>query len=157
EETRFTYAVGALALYSPHPEARLGPDVFSAEFRTLAIANPATAPYGRAARQTLERLGVWEALQPRLALSPNVSAAYTVAAVGAAEFALVAVSLLEAPGRRVGGAFWRVPAALYDPIRQDAVLLAEGAENMVAAAFLAHLQSPEGRAVIAAHGYRSAP
>lgn len=154
--SRFTYAVGRLALWS-EDSARIGADGASAlkgaNFKHLAMANPKLAPYGMAARQTLESLGLWEALQGRIVLGENIGQAFSLVATGNAELGFVALSALKSPGSAKGGSRWDVPLDLYKPIRQDAVLLAHGRENPAAQAFLAFLQSADARKIIATFGY----
>ncbi len=138
---RLTYARGLLALmrYSgPATEASLQGD-----FAHLAIANPALAPYGLAAKQALTAMGLWQPLAGRIVMGQNVGQAYALVASGNAELGLVAQSY--APE-----GFWPVPEALYAPILQDAVLL-KG--TPAAAAFLAYLGRAPAQAAIRAAGY----
>jgi molybdate transport system substrate-binding protein len=154
--SRFTYAVGGLALWSADPTLLTegaaavlrGPKV-----RHLAIANPDLAPYGRAARQVLERLGLWREIEPRIVMGQDVGATYAMVATGNAEAGFVALSSLLSAQDQPPGSRWDVPAELYDPIRQDAVQLVRGAGNPAAAAFLQFLRSPTARGTIARSGY----
>ena len=149
--TRFTYAVGRLALYSREPGLRLGAATLrDRSFDRLAIANPATAPYGAAAVQALRALGVHERLAPRLVRGIDVGQAFRFVATGNAEFGLVALSQV---GRGVAGSHWVVPAGLHAAIAQDAVLLRQGLGDGAARAFLDFLRGPEARAIKEAHGY----
>jgi molybdate transport system substrate-binding protein len=116
----------------------------------LAIANPKLAPYGVAARQVLERLGLWDALQPKLAMGQNIGQTHALVSTGAAELGFVAWPQV---GAGVAGSVWRVPADLHDPIRQDAVLLWHGAENPAAKGFLEFLKTGGARSYIRASGY----
>lgn len=150
--SRFTYAVGRLAVWSADPD-RIGPDgaaALSGEFRALAAANPRFAPYGEAAVETLRRLGLYEALRGRLVAGGDVGAAHALIASGNAELGFVAASQL----RDGEGSVWIVPADLHAPIRQDAVLLRQGADNPAAYGFLAWLRSDAARAIIASDGYQ---
>lgn len=154
--SRFGYATGALVLWSPDP-AQIGPDPVASldapGLRHLAIANPDLAPYGAAARETLQALGQWEAMQGRLVMGENIGQTYSMVATGAAEAGFVALSALLA---EPGGSLWRVPQELFRPIRQEAVLLAHGAENAAAIGFLAWLKTPEAAAINARFGYGGA-
>lgn len=151
--SRFTYALGALVLWSLDP-GRIGADPGAAlrdpGLRHLAIANPELAPYGTAAQQALQALGEWEALQGRIVMGENVGQAHALVATGAAEAGFVALS---AAPPEAGGSRWLVPQALFAPIRQDALLLAHGAENPAAQAFLDWLKTSEAQAINAAFGY----
>ncbi len=153
EDSRRTYAVGRLVLWSPDPEAGGGPAALrEASFRRLAIANPLLAPYGSAARDVLVDLGVWEDLQPKIVVGENVGHAFAMVASGNAEFGLVSLSsVLGFRGR--ADSRWRVPGHLHPPIRQDAVLLERGKSNRAAHAFLRFVGSPRAREVIVSLGY----
>jgi molybdate transport system substrate-binding protein len=154
--SRFTYAVGALVLWSadPHAIRGSGPDVLArGHFRHLAIANPQLAPYGLAAQQTLEALGVWKRLLPKLVRGQNIAQTFQFVVSGSAELGLVARSQVVSPLNPVAGSRWDVPASLHQPIRQDAVLLAHGEDNPAASAFLRFLRSPEATRLIRSFGY----
>jgi len=150
--SQFSYALGRLLLWSPRPGlADRDPASLLRDpgLRRVAIANPAVAPYGRAARQVLEALDAWEPLAGRIVYGENVAQAFAMAASGNAELALIAASLVpDGTGSR-----WTLPATLYDPIRQDAVLLARGADNPAAREFLRFLDSAAARNFIRAAGY----
>ena len=153
--SRFTYAVGRLALWSPDP-ARVGPEGLSGlntqAVGRLAIANPELAPYGLAARQALAHYGLWAALRPRIVMGQNIGQAYALVASGNAPLGLVALSQVMG-GAASPGAEWIVPQAAHAPIRQDAVLLAAGADNAAARAFLRYLRSAKAAGTIADFGY----
>jgi molybdate transport system substrate-binding protein len=151
----FTYAVGQLVLWSATPglvDAQ-GAVLASGRFQKLAIANPKTAPYGRAAVEVLAARGLTAALAPKLVTGESVAQAYQFVATGNAELGFVALSQVSAPGKALTGSMWRVPAALHAPIRQDAVLLKAGAHKPAAAALLQWLRSEPAQVLIRAHGY----
>ena len=148
--TRFTYAVGRLALYSRTAGADPATALRRGAFQKLAIADPASAPYGRAAVETLQALGLYEALKPRIVFGSSVTQAYQFVDTGAAELGFVAQSqVVEAPA----GARWIVPARYHRSIDQQAILLRTGAANPAARAFLAFLKSPKAQAIIRRYGY----
>jgi len=155
--TRFTYAVGKLLLWSPTPGTvdDRGEVLTRGSFRHLALANPDLAPYGAAAVSVLKRLGVYDTLQPKLVMGENISQAHQFVASGAAELGFVALSQVLADGK-IAGSAWTVPADLYPPIRQDAILLDRGRDNPVAAGFLAYLKGEAAREVIRSFGYDAA-
>lgn len=154
--SRFTYAIGRLALWSPDPD-RIGADglatLRAGRFEHLAIAHPELAPYGRAARQALRHFGLWEALAPRIARGQNVGQAFSMVATGTAPLGLVARASAASPRNERPGSRWDVPAVAHDPIRQDALLLEAGAKNPAARAFLVFLRSGDARRVIERFGY----
>ena len=158
-ETRLTYAVGQLVLWSaqpalvdPHGEV-LGRMARGQQPGKLALADPRLAPYGAAAQQVLAQLGLEQALRPHVVLGENIAQAHQFVKSGNALLGLLALSQVMEEGQILQGSAWRVPARLHAPIRQDAVLLKAGATEPAARAFLQYLRSDAARAVIAAHGY----
>ena len=155
-DSRFTYAVGRLVVWSADPAKILDgwqATLEQAGIRRLAIANPALAPYGRAAREALRNTGLWDAIADRLVLGENVAQALTLAVTANADVGLVALSQALSQNLDGQGGFIPVPGTLHEPIRQDGVLLIRGADNPAAIAFLAFLRSDEARGRIVALGY----
>jgi molybdate transport system substrate-binding protein len=153
--SRFTYATGQLVLWSADP-ARVdaqGAVLKSDGFRKLAIANPKTAPYGAAAVEAMDKLGLTTKLTPQLVQGESIGQAYSFVFTGNAEIGFVAMSQVLEGGRLKGGSMWEVPQDLYAPIRQDAVLLQHGAPNEAARALVKLLQSPDTKALIRSFGY----
>lgn len=151
----FTYAIGALVLWSADPGRAPGPETLAeGDFQHLAIADPKSAPYGQAAIETLTRLGLYERLAPKIVQGTNISQAQQFVETGNAEFGFVALAQVVRSG---GGSRWDVPPDLHAPIRQDAALLKTGEGNAAARAFLDFLKGPEARAVITSFGYAVAP
>jgi molybdate transport system substrate-binding protein len=153
--TRFTYATGQLALWSATPglvDAR-GAVLSKGAFETIAIANPKLAPYGRAAQETLTRLGQWDKVQPRLVQGENIAQTYQFVATGNAQLGFVALSQVMEGGRIAKGSAWIVPADMHAPIRQDAIVLARGKDNAAAAALMTYLRSEKARAIMRGYGY----
>lgn len=150
--TRATYAVGRLVLWVPGRDALEDPRgwIREGDWSHLALANPRLAPYGRAARQVLAHLGVWERLGPRLVRGENVGQTYQFVATGAAQGGFVALSQLRRPGQPVEGTTWLVPPELHDPVEQQVLLIRE---RPGARAFLEYLLGPEARGPIEAYGY----
>ena len=148
--SRFTYAVGRLALWSGREGVELHADTLRrGDYRKLAIANPELAPYGQAAREVLSRLVSLARAQERLVTAESVGQAFALAATGNADLGLVAAAQAQRAGH---GSLWLVPESLHEPIRQDAVMLARSRDNATAAAFVAFLRT-DARAVIASLGY----
>jgi molybdate transport system substrate-binding protein len=153
--SRFTYAIGKLVLWSADP-ARVdgaGAVLRAGNFRHLALANPKTAPYGAAAIEALTRLGILAELQPRLVQGESIGQAHQFVLSGNAELGFVALAQVHQDGKLVSGSMCAVPANLYDPIRQDAVLLVKGRNKPAALALLAFLKGDKARAVIRSYGY----
>ncbi len=154
-ESRFTYAIGKLVLWSTKPGLVDGEgDILKrGGFDHLAIANPKMAVYGAAAAEVMKKLGVAQALESKLVLGENISQAYQFVATGNAELGFIALSQIYKDGQYAAGSYWLVPPAMYPPIRQDAVLLTRGKDNPAAAALLTYLKSDAAKRVIRAHGY----
>jgi molybdate transport system substrate-binding protein len=150
-ESRFTYAIGKLVLWSKDPNAVKGEATLThAAFTKLSICNPVAAPYGAAAVETMKSLKLYDSLQPKLVEGANITQAYQFVATGNAEVGFVALSQLTGNNE---GSRWLVPQNLYKQIRQDAVLLKKGANNEAATAFMTFLKGPEARAIIEKYGY----
>lgn len=155
--SRFTYAIGLLTLWSADPALfrDAGADVLvTARVRHVAIANPRLAPYGGAAREAMTSLGLWDRVQDKVVVGQNVGEAFAMVATRNAEAGFVALSSVLSPRNRATGSRWDVPADLYEPVRQDAVLLRRGSANPAARAFLEFLQSDAARRIIRGYGYR---
>lgn len=153
--SQFTYAIGKLALWSTQPGLidEQGAVLKNGEFKHLAIANPRVAPYGTAAMEVMKALGVATSLESRLVLGENIAQTHQFIATGNAELGFVALSQIYKDGQFAAGSYWVVPAELYAPIRQDAVLLNHGKDNPAAGDLLAYLKSDAAKAVIRAYGY----
>jgi molybdate transport system substrate-binding protein len=154
--SRMTYATGRLALWTadrPLPGENLRDVILQPGIRKLAIANPALAPYGVAAQEVLLALGVWEAVSAKLVLGENVGQAATMVATRNAEAGLVALSSILFVDEDLRRAYRTVPVELHAPIRQDGVLLAHGADNAAAKAFLTFLASDTARDWLVSRGY----
>lgn len=154
--TRFVYAQGKLVLWSPTPgfvDAQ-GKVLQKKGLGKVGIADPATAPYGAAAKEVLSRLGAWERLTraEAIVIGTSVSHAFQFAASSNASCAFVALSQLQTEGK--GGSSWKVPQNLYTPLNQEAILLKTAATSAGAAAFLAWLdRDPAALAQLRKAGY----
>lgn len=154
-ETRFTYATGRLVLWSAregYVDAR-GEILKVGTFSHLSIANPKTAPYGAAAVEALQRLGLLERLRGRFVQGENIAQTYQFASTGNAELGFVALSQVFRDGKLNSGSAWILPSNLHEAIRQDAVLLARGKENPAARALIDYLKSARARTIIQSYGY----
>ena len=151
--SRFTYARGRLVLWSADDALFKQGETFLARgnFRRLAIANPKTAPYGVAAQQVLQHLGVWETVASRLVRGDSIAQTFQFTATANAQLGLVAASQVKA--WKHPGSLWSIPDDYYQPISQQAVLLTRGEQNIAALAFLKFLKSDAVRAIIRDHGY----
>lgn len=153
--SRFTYAIGKLVLWSASPNLvdSQGQALNSGNFKHIALADPKLAPYGMAAVDTLKNLGLLEKLTPLFVQGENIAQTLQFVNSGNAELGFVALSQVIENGKIGSGSGWIVPATLYRPILQDAVLLKTGAENPAAKALLEFLKTPPALAIIEKYGY----
>lgn len=155
DASRFTYGLGKLVLWSADPAMvdAQGLVLKQGKFKRIALANPKTAPYGAAALSVLRHLDLLAVLQPRFVQGENISQAYQFVSTGSAELGFVALSQVMADGALISGSTWRVPENLYEPIRQDALLLNKGKARPAALAMLEYLKGAKAQAVIRGYGY----
>lgn len=148
QDSFFVYAQGQLALYGPGRDLSDGKAALEEAFSQIALADPQAAPYGQAAVETLEALGLYDAIEPKIVWGENISQTLQFVESGNAELGFVAASqVLGKPDQ------WLVPSDLYAPIAQGAVLLKHGQANAAAIAFLDFLKSETAVTVIEAAGY----
>jgi molybdate transport system substrate-binding protein len=153
--SRFTYAIGKLVLWSAQPgmvDAK-GEVLKSGKFDHIAVADPKLAPYGLAARETLQKRNLLATLAPKFVTGDNIGQTYQFVASAAAPLGFVAMSQVYENNQLKSGSAWVVPSALYGPIRQDAVVLSKGGNNAAAAAFIGYLKGDKAKAVIRSFGY----
>jgi molybdate transport system substrate-binding protein len=151
----FNYANGKLVLWSADAvkvDAK-GEVLKGNAFRKLAYANPKTAPYGEAALQAIDKLGLTTALTPKLVQGESIGQAFNFVHTGNAEIGFVALSQVLEGGRLKSGSMWVVPQRLYSPIQQNAVLLNRGVNNPAAVALVKLLQSSNIKELIRSYGY----
>jgi molybdate transport system substrate-binding protein len=154
--SRFTYAIGTLVLWSAKDGFvdDKGEVLKKGGFAHLSVADPAKAPYGAAAVETLKKLGLFDALSEKIVTGNNIAQAHQFVSTGNAELGFVALSQVFKEGKLTGGSAWIVPAELYAPILQDAVLLTSAKDNAAAAALLKYLREPKAAAIIKSYGYQ---
>jgi molybdenum ABC transporter, periplasmic molybdate-binding protein len=153
--SRFTYAIGTLALWSAkegYVDAK-GDVLKQNTYKHLSIANPKAAPYGLAATQVLDKLKLTEATKGKIVEGQNITQAFQFVSTGNAELGLVALSQIYKDGKVTSGSAWIVPSNLHDPIRQDAVILNKGKDSAAAKALVEYLKGPKAAAVIKSYGY----
>lgn len=154
--SRFTYAIGTLALWSAkegYVDAK-GEVLTKNQYQHLSIANPKAAPYGLAATQVLEKLKLTDATKAKIVEGQNITQAYQFVSTGNAELGFVALSQIYKGGKVSSGSAWIVPADMHDPIKQDAVILNKGKDNAAAKALVEYLKGPKAAAVIKSYGYQ---
>jgi molybdate transport system substrate-binding protein len=151
-DTKAAYARGRLTLWtradSPLRLSHIG-DLTGPEVRRVAIANPAHAPYGVAAREALQTAGLWEQLQPKLILGESIQQAFQYAATGNVDTALVALSL----SIRQEGRWVLIPEALHRPLVQALAVLKHTRHETPARQFAAFINSPQGQPIMHKYGF----
>ncbi len=151
-ESRFTYALGKLALWSPIKGLvdSEGQILYDKDFRFLAIANPKIAPYGIATKETLVSMKLWQDMNEKLVRGENIAQAFQFISSGNAELGFVSFSQLMNPNFSVRGSFWEVPQSLYNPIEQQAVLLTD---SSLGRDFMSFVQTDKALNIISKFGY----
>jgi molybdate transport system substrate-binding protein len=150
--TRAPYARGRIVVWCPSGVAapvKLE-DLADPRFKRIAIANPDHAPYGQAAKQALEKAGVWDKIQDRLVLGDSVQATMKYAQEKSVDASIVALSLAVVTD---GGSFLAVDASLYEPLDQELVVCGNGEEADAARQLVAFIASPEGRELMTRYGF----
>jgi len=151
-----TFAMGKLVLWTTKPGVELSSIesvVRSKMVEKIAIANPGTAPYGRATEEALAKLGLSDVAKPKLVFGENITQAAQFVSTGNADAGFVALSLVLSPNLKMKGRWIEVPSALYTPIAQAGVLTTRGATKAAARQYLDFLTSPAARKVFAQFGY----
>jgi molybdate transport system substrate-binding protein len=147
-DTERVFSQGRLAIWSPKRAFRMD-QLAGADVKFIALANPAVAPYGRAAREALEKAGLWQSLQPRIVLAESVLQAYQMASTGNADVALVAMSLVNGQPNAAA-----VAANLYTPLVQSAAVPAKAPQAEAGRQFVAFLGSAEAKAILRKGGFQ---
>ena len=153
--TRFTYATGKLVLWSKKPglvDAK-GDILKSGQFDKIAIANPKLAPYGAAAIEVLEAMGLRSAIVPKMVEGANIGQTFQFVASENASIGFVALSQVFEGGKIKEGSGWMVSSNWHKPIQQDAIVLNPGKGNPAAYALMQYLRGDKSRAVMLSFGY----
>src|SRR5208337_283299 len=158
KDTLYRYAVGRLVLWvptdSPLDLSKVGIQaLLSPSVKKISIANPVTAPYGRAAEATLRHFGIYDQVASRLVVGENVSQAAQFIESGNAQAGLIALSHALAPAMKDKGRYWTVPLDAYPTLNQAAVVLAKSKQQDAARKFLNFLRTPEATALLTSYGF----
>lgn len=155
--TLYEYAAGKLVLWAPKDstlDLSQGLAVLlDPKIKKIAIANPAHAPYGRAAVSALQHEGIYEKVAGRLILGENISQAASFVVSGSADVGIVALSLALAPSLKDKGKYTEVPANEYPPIRQAAIVLKPSKQKPAAKGFLGYLKMPGVVETLKSYGF----
>ncbi len=158
KDTLYRYAVGRLVLWvptdSPLDLSKVGIQaLLSPSVKKISIANPVTAPYGRAAEATLRHFGIYDQVASRLVIGENVSQAAQFVESGNAQAGLIALSHALAPAMKDKGRYWTVPLDAYPTLNQAAVVLSKSKQQDAARKFLQFLRSPEASSLLSSYGF----
>lgn len=158
EGTVFEHAVGRLVVWvrkdSPLDVEKRGVEALSdSSVGHVAIANPATAPYGRGAVAAMQSLGVYEKVQARLVLGDNVSQTLEFIDSGHAQIGIVAMSLAIAPAVKSKGRYWEIPLTAYPRMDQGGVILKRTQNREAAEQFRSFILGDQGRSVFKQFGF----
>jgi len=158
KDTLYRYGVGRLVLWvpgdSPLDLSKLGMQaLLDPSVKKISIANPATAPYGRAAEAALRHFGIYDQVSSRLVLGDNVSQAAQFVESGNAQAGLIALSHALAPALKDKGRYWTVPLDAYPTLNQAAVVLSRSKQPDAARKFLEFLRSPEATSLLTSYGF----
>ena len=151
-QSRFTYALGKLALWSPFNEYvdSDGQVLYTDDFRFLAIANPKIAPYGVASKETLTSMNLWQDMGEKLVRGENIAQTFQFAKSGNAKLGFVSYSQILSLNSSSEGSYWLVPQVMYQPIEQQAILLKD---SSLGKDFLSFIKSDEALDIIKRNGY----
>lgn len=154
-DSRFTYAVGRLAVWSHRADFtnKIETKLKEGDFNKLAIANPKIAPYGMAAVEVLKNLALIDATQSKWVRAENIAQTYQFVSTGNADLGFVALSQLLGRNNMTEGFYWLVPDNLHQAIKQDVVLLKRSAQSQGAKTFLDFIHTEKAQAIIAQYGY----
>jgi molybdate transport system substrate-binding protein len=159
QNTLYRYAVGRLVLWVPNDSpldlSKLGiKALLDPSVKKISIANPATAPYGRAAEAALRHFGIYDQVSSRLVVGENISQAAQFVESGNAQAGLIALSHALAPAMKDKGRYWTVPLDAYPTLSQAAVVLSRSKQQDAARKFLEFLRTPEATSLLASYGFR---
>jgi molybdate transport system substrate-binding protein len=152
------YAIGKIVLWiaadaSCNPEHAGWKCLLDPAVKRIAIANPAHAPYGRAAVTALQKAGIYDAIKAKLVLGENISQAAQFVQSRNAQAGIIAYSLALSPALQ-GGKRWIIPAELYPPIEQTVVVLKSAKEKSAAQEFVRFATQGPGREILAKYGFQ---
>jgi molybdate transport system substrate-binding protein len=154
--SQFTYAIGRLALWSPSPDlVDKNADILKTDkFKYIAIANTKVAPYGQAAVQTMQKLGVLSKIEPRVVQGESIAQTYQFVSTGNAQLGFVALSQILENGKIKTGSAWIVPEEMHEQLKQDAVVLKSCNQTSVCQALMDYLKSEKVKRMMASYGYK---
>jgi molybdate transport system substrate-binding protein len=154
--SQFTYAIGRLALWSPSPDlVDKNADILKTDkFKYIAIANAKVAPYGQAAVQTMQKLGVLSKIEPRVVQGESIAQTFQFVSTGNAQLGFVALSQIFENGKIKTGSAWIVPEEMHEQLKQDAVVLQSCKNTSACQALMDYLKSEKVKKMMTSYGYK---
>jgi len=154
--SQFTYATGRLALWSPSPDlVDKNADILKTDkFKYIAIANSKVAPYGQAAVQTMQKLGVLSKIEPRVVQGESIAQTFQFVSTGNAQLGFVALSQIFENGKIKTGSAWIVPEEMHEQLKQDAVVLQSCKNTSACQALMDYLKSEKIKKMMSSYGYK---
>ena len=158
KESEFKYAVGTIVVWVPNDSPldvkRLGSETLTQPtVRKVAIANPAHAPYGRAAEAALKKLEIYDRIKDHLVLGENIAQTAQFVESGSADVGVIALSLAMSPAMRDKGRYWEIPIDSYPPLEQAGIILNWAKDLEAAKQFKAFVTGTDGRAILKEYGF----
>ena len=154
----YPYAIGKIALWAPKNGPAIDVSkglsiVADSNVQKIAIANPAHAPYGRAAEAALKNAGLWDSVSSKLVLGENIAQTAQFVESGNADVGIVALSLVLAPAMKEQGKYFIIPGTLYSPLQQAAVILKSSSHKELAGRFLQYIKTSEISSLLRQYGF----
>jgi molybdate transport system substrate-binding protein len=151
-DTKAVYARGRITIWTPK-DSRLKlekiTDLTGEDVKRIAIANPEYAPYGMAAKEALQKAGIWETVKPRLIYGENIRQTFQFAETGNVDVAMVSLSLSSTSQ----GRWLLIPEELHQPINQGLAVIQTTKNEKAAREFATFVASPEGQEILARFGF----
>jgi len=150
------YGNGQLVLWSKtlDPNAEKMNTLLNSSIKKIAIANPAHAPYGKKAEESLRYYQLYDKIKDKLVIGENIAQTAQYAQSGAADIGIIALSLALSPTmQQTGGKYWLIPAASHQPLQQGYVLLPHAKDNTGAEKFAMFFNSPNATAILKNFGF----
>lgn len=147
------YAKGLLVLWSTKYDVKALKDITDPKYTKVAIANPMTAPYGRAAVEAMKKVGIYDAVAPKLVQGDSISTMDTFITTGAADVAFAAKSHVASGKLANPGSWIEVDKKLYSPIEQGGVVLKDATDVAEAQKFMTYLTKGKGAGIMKKFGY----
>jgi len=150
------YGTGQLVLWSKtiDPAVAKMSTLLQPSIKKIAIANPAHAPYGQRAEESLRHYQLYDQIKDKLIMGENIAQTAQYAQSGAADIGIIALSLALSPAmQQAGGKYWLIPADSHQPLEQGFVLLPHAKDNKGAFQFMNFITTPEARAILKSFGF----